>query len=72
MDDSVTRRGHPCWFRLPEVKLVKNDYKLRLIDEVSFLFSFLNVAEKVIFYLCSNLLLYFTFVYISLIILCIS
>jgi farnesyl diphosphate synthase len=22
MDDSVTRRGQPCWFRLPEVKLV--------------------------------------------------
>ena len=28
MDDSVTRRGHPCWFRLPEVKLVKNKYKI--------------------------------------------
>lgn len=22
MDDSVTRRGQPCWFRLPEVKLI--------------------------------------------------
>jgi len=22
MDDSVTRRGNPCWFRLPEVKLI--------------------------------------------------
>ncbi len=22
MDDSITRRGHPCWFRLPEVKLI--------------------------------------------------
>ena len=22
MDDSVTRRGQPCWYRLPEVKLI--------------------------------------------------
>lgn len=22
MDDSVTRRGQPCWFRLPEIKLI--------------------------------------------------
>ena len=22
MDDSVTRRGQPCWFRLPHVKLI--------------------------------------------------
>lgn len=22
MDDSVTRRGQPCWFRLPEVKTI--------------------------------------------------
>lgn len=22
MDDSVTRRGQPCWFRLEEVKLI--------------------------------------------------
>ena len=23
MDDSVTRRGQPCWFRLPQVKSCK-------------------------------------------------
>ncbi len=22
MDDSVTRRGNPCWFRIPDVKLI--------------------------------------------------
>lgn len=35
MDDSVTRRGHPCWFRLPEVKLV---CLFGLIYHVTFLY----------------------------------
>ena len=39
MDDSVTRRGHPCWFRLPEVKLVKNKYKIKKILQNIFLRS---------------------------------
>lgn len=31
MDDSVTRRGQPCWFRLPQVKETEN--KGRLMNE---------------------------------------
>lgn len=31
MDDSVTRRGQPCWFRLPEVKTIAVNDRYALI-----------------------------------------
>ena len=40
MDDSVTRRGQPCWFRLPEVKTIAvND---RCVPSIHILTNFLQ------------------------------